>query len=180
MYLNDPERLEKLRKREREKDLKRQLRVEKTKRKELARRLNYARLFAARPCIGDPETGFNCHNNALPGSQFCLEHGGSVARHRQVIVLRMMALIEPALKTVFRCMASSDESIALKAAETILDRTGYGRSATLHLEEKKEDLAQLSEQQLVLRANKLIAALGAKQEETDQVIDVEVTDKSVH
>lgn len=182
MYLNDPERLARIHKREKEAELKKQLKLEKAKRKELARRLSYARLFAARPCIGDPETGLNCANNALPGSLLCIEHGGSIARHRQVIAMRMMALIEPALKTVFRCMASNDESVALKAAETILDRTGWGRSATLHLEEKKEDLTGLTDAQLTQRAQKLLQALASKSEETDkdQVIDAQVIDRSIH
>lgn len=164
MYTKDPETLEARIQRDKEKELEKKLKIEKRKRKELARRRNYERLVMGKPCIGDPDTGVFCPNTALVGSPFCIAHGGSISRHREIVVLRMMAMVEPALKTVLRCMSSSDEKVALNAAQILLDRVGLGPTAKVYLEEKKEDYSGMSDRQLVERAQKLLMAIDQNEE----------------
>jgi len=67
--------------------------------------------------------------------------------------MRLLAMCEPAFKTLLELLTSEDEEIALKAAVAILDRAGYGAKATLAVTTSSdEDLTALSEEELANRA----------------------------
>ena len=149
-YTRNIEKLrERLAKQEREKRLKAEIH-EQRKARVMKRRKLYAELFEPHPCKESLPNGEPCTRFAIPGGFVCLVHGGDNKSIREAAKTRLLMLVEPALRVIRRCMASGDEGIALKAAMTILDRSGY--KDVIAAEEAPEDLSKVSKAQLFERA----------------------------
>jgi hypothetical protein len=142
---------------------KKQEEIELRKRRELMRRRVHAALYEPRTCMGDPVTGASCTLLAVAGATLCPQHGGTTKAMQQAARMRLLYLVEPALRVLNKSMASSDENIRLKAAQILLDRAGFHPHATLEITESKEDLSQLSDAQLKARAARLLKAMDSGQ-----------------
>ena len=75
--------------------------------------------------------------------------------------MRLLYLVEPALRAVGKCLHASDKNIVLKAAQILLDRAGFHPTATLEVKQSDnaQDLANLSTQDIRKRAQRLIQYL---------------------
>lgn len=142
--------------RQREQEHKEYLRAKRNERK----RKLLALINTPRKCLGDTRTGKLCSRPSLPGLTFCADHGGDTAMAQAAARMRLMLLIEPATKVLQICMASEDESIALRAAMAILDRTGHGPKATIaHEKVENDDLKNKELDQLTSEADFLARRL---------------------
>jgi hypothetical protein len=135
--------------------------LEKEKQQELKRRTRYAEMIRPQQCLGDPFSGVVCGLHAVPGSVFCLDHGGNTAEVQNALKLRLLAMCDVAFKVLNRAMASNDLGIALKAAVAIIDRAGMGPHSTLEIKQREADLSQMHTDSLKNRYKELYLALEA-------------------
>ena len=98
-------------------------------------------------------TGKQCKNLPITGGTVCVSHGGSIPAVKAAAQRKMIALIDPALATLYRALYECDEwPSKIRAALGILDRAGMGPGSTLTLDTDKTDLSQLSIAELRDRA----------------------------
>ena len=95
-------------------------------------------------CRAHNRAGNQCGNYAIPGGMVCRMHGGAIPKVRDKARLRLAALIEPAIQRLATEMDSEKTPPAdrIRAANSILDRAGYGRIATLDVEAARDVLTE--------------------------------------
>ena len=89
-------------------------------------------------------TGQRCTRHAAIGGLVCGFHGGNAPQVKEAIRKRLLAMAEPAVDVLFRAMTShgppceacgrSDadrDPVVVRAAQIVLDRTGFGPSQHL-------------------------------------------------
>ena len=133
--------------------------VEFRKRRELMRRRVHAALYEPRQCLGDPINGEACNLIAVPGATMCAKHGGTTKAMQNAARMRLLYLVEPAMRIIGKLLDSMDENIQLKAAQILLDRAGFHPHATLEIKEQPQDLSNFSTDQLKARTRRLLEAL---------------------
>lgn len=98
-------------------------------------------------------TGALCCAPAMIGQRTCRRHGGATVESRQAARLRMGELVPDAIEALARLLTSADESVRLKAANSILDRTGHVRTTRV---ESGDAHAMLLARIVELKANRAI------------------------
>jgi hypothetical protein len=95
-------------------------------------------------CRATNKRGTQCGRYAIPGGMVCNLHGGRAPQVRDKARLRLAALIEPAIQRLATEMDSEKTPPAdrIRAANSILDRAGYGRIATLDVEAARDVLTE--------------------------------------
>lgn len=85
--------------------------------------------------------GARCTQRRETGSTACRYHGGAEERRRKQ-ALRLADLVEPAVATLARVMTSTTarDSDKIRAAENVLDRTGFPRRAEVQADDAREML----------------------------------------
>jgi hypothetical protein len=80
-------------------------------------------------------------------------------------------MVPEAIKTLSEVVVNGDDEdqVRLKAAMTVLDRTGFGTHSTITLEDERADLSQLTPDQLVARAAKIGEYLRQRNPEGQQI-----------
>lgn len=92
-------------------------------------------------CHARRRDGELCKSPAILGMKVCRMHGGATLKARQGAKLRLMELVSPAIATLAREMTQADKSVdRQRAANSILDRSGFGRRIALNPEDVKEQL----------------------------------------
>ena len=88
-----------------------------------------------------------CTKNAMLGQEICASHGGSVGHNRRAAQLRLAELVDPAIATLGREMKAADTSSdRQRAANSVLDRTGFGRATKVETDDARSILlARLQE-----------------------------------
>jgi len=81
-------------------------------------------------------------------------------------------MVERAFEALEEAMDSADHQTAVKAAQIILDRTGFGPKSTVDVNTTHLDLTEMTREQLAERASQLAKRLREKQV---QAIDVSST-----
>lgn len=85
-----------------------------------------------RQCTAKNSAGQRCKKAAIKGGTVCATHGGSAPQVRRKAALRLLELVDPAIGTLAREMATADKSAdRQRAANSILDRAGMPRTATV-------------------------------------------------
>ena len=74
----------------------------------------------------------------------------------------LLAKVEKAFATLEDAMAHADFSTAVKAAQIILDRTGFGPKSTVDVNQTTMDLSNLTEGQLAERAKRVAQLLQGR------------------
>lgn len=114
-------------------------------------------------------TGKRCTRPAIPGGTVCRYHGGAAPQVQKKAALRLLELVDPAVATLARVMASptAKDADKIRAAENVLDRAGVPRRIeTTDVEVAK---ALLIERLLALRDT--IPAEAAHQIVTGSVVE---------
>lgn len=94
-------------------------------------------------CRARTRTGEQCNSPAMTGQRVCRMHGGATPQARNKARLRLAELVAPAIATLAREMASADKSTdRLRAANSILDRAGWGRVSTVETADAREVLLE--------------------------------------
>lgn len=123
-------------------------------------------------------TGVQCKNTPIPGGTVCISHGGSIPAVKAAAQRRMIALIDPAMDTLYRALYECEEwSQKVRAALGILDRAGMGPGSTLTVDTEKSDLSQLSLAELQARARQVAERFA---EDEDVKPEPDQADESIH
>lgn len=112
-----------------------------------------------KPYITDPSrqctakakgTGNRCGKYAIPGGTVCKNHGGAASQVKNKAKLRLLEMVDPALKELNRIMLTgADDKVKLAAVKDILDRAGVPRQTeTTVMVEDARDLLLLKLQEL--------------------------------
>jgi hypothetical protein len=82
-----------------------------------------------------------CGKPAMRGQNVCQVHGGSAPAAKRNAKLRLLELVDPAIATLAREMTSAKSSKdRMAAANSILDRAGYGRVSQVEVADAREML----------------------------------------
>lgn len=88
-------------------------------------------------------TGKPCNAPAMHGMDVCRIHGGAAPQARKSARKRLLELIEPAIVTLETEMEMASSSAdRQRAANSILDRAGYGRSPEIDVDDARAVLVQ--------------------------------------
>jgi len=110
------------------------------------------------------QSGQRCKRHTIPGGKTCVIHGSGTQAAKTAAVERLAALADPAVAELARVMRKgSPDSARLAAALGVLDRTGHGRSSTVHV----PGLPALAEQLAALSADDKIK-LATMLDEADE------------
>lgn len=99
--------------------------------------------------------GKRCGRQACKGSHVCDLHGGNTPLARAAAKQRLLMMVEPAFEMLVKAMESDDIRSGVKAAEIILDRAGFGPKSTVMVEDNRDNLANLTREELAQRAASL-------------------------
>lgn len=92
-------------------------------------------------CGKKTRKGTPCQKSPIKGGTVCRLHGGSAPQVKRAAKLRLLELVDPAIATLARIMATSDnEALRLKAADSILDRGGLPKGAQVTVEDARSAL----------------------------------------
>ena len=106
-----------------------------------------------RLCQGKKKTGEPCMAPAMAGQFRCRAHGGNRQDSKRKARIRMAELVDPAIATLAKEMMKAETSRDRQnAANSILDRAGYGRASKVEYEDAKalllERVAEMKKQQM--------------------------------
>lgn len=88
-----------------------------------------------RQCTARARSGARCRQQAVRGTTVCRMHGGTAPQVQRKARLRLLELIDPAITTLAREMTTAKASVdRQRAANSILDRAGFGRQNTAETE----------------------------------------------
>jgi hypothetical protein len=88
-------------------------------------------------------SGELCRAPAIRGSNVCRMHGGAAPQTARKAKLRLLELVDPAIATLAREMTQADASgDRQKAANSILDRAGWGRVQKVETTDARDLLLQ--------------------------------------
>lgn len=111
-------------------------------------------------------TGELCSQVAIPGGKVCRYHGGASGHVKRKAALRLQELVDPAIATLAREMTSAEKAAdRLRAADSVLDRTGYGRTSKVETETVQDALMH--------RLAQLKAARGPMPDPTPETDEIE-------
>jgi len=77
-----------------------------------------------------------CERWAINGSNVCATHGGRAPQVKRSAKERLAELIEPALEGLHRALKSGEIPSIVKAAQVVLDRTGFHPTKALEMSGK--------------------------------------------
>ncbi len=88
-------------------------------------------------------SGERCKNKALAGTTVCKFHGGAAPQVQRKAKMRLAELVAPAIATLAKEMAKADRSAdRQRAANSILDRSGYGRTTKIEASDARDALIE--------------------------------------
>lgn len=92
-------------------------------------------------CGRKTRAGTPCQKSPIKGATVCRLHGGAAPQVKRAAKLRLLELVDPAIATLARIMATSpNEALRLKAADSILDRGGLPKGAQVTIEDARSVL----------------------------------------
>lgn len=90
-------------------------------------------------CQSTNRAGGQCGRYSIPGGRVCVMHGGKSSHIRRAAKLRLLEMVDPAIATLAREMTNQNASSGerIRAAENILDRTGFSRTVNTSSDEAR-------------------------------------------
>jgi hypothetical protein len=79
------------------------------------------------------QTGEPCKKAAIRGGTVCASHGGQAPQVKKSARERLAELVEPALEGLHTALKSGEIPSIVKAAQIVLDRTGFHPSKAIEL-----------------------------------------------
>lgn len=98
-------------------------------------------------------SGKRCRKPAVLGTTVCASHGGAAPQVKRSAKQKLAELIEPALAGLRIALESNEISSIIKAAQIVLDRTGFHPSQAIELTGKDGNPIQV--QQATIDVNNL-------------------------
>jgi hypothetical protein len=120
------------------------------------------------------QSGERCRRAPIAGGTVCVVHGGSAPAAKMAAQRRLIGMIDPAMNALLRAVEECDEwPTKVRAAIAVLDRAGFGPTASLRVDDQANDYTNLSSAELKDRAMAIVkraAESEAKElEETEQM-----------
>ena len=85
-------------------------------------------------------TGERCRRRPHPGATVCVIHGAGAPQVQKSARERLQELAEPAIEALRVALDSGDPRAVIRAAIAVLDRTGYGPTKAVVVEQvERED-----------------------------------------
>jgi hypothetical protein len=81
-------------------------------------------------------SGERCRKAAIMGGTVCATHGGQAPQVKKSARERLAELVEPALEGLHTALKSGEIPSIVKAAQIVLDRTGFHPSKAIELTEE--------------------------------------------
>ncbi len=123
-------------------------------------------------CGAKTRAGGGCTQPAMDGQARCRFHGGASPQARRAARIRLAELVDPAIATLGREMVKADKSVdRQRAANSILDRAGFGR------EQKLVDAADTAREILLRRLRDLRQAAIEAGDGSEVIVDAEVIEE---
>jgi hypothetical protein len=100
-------------------------------------------LGPSRQCTATNRMNARCQRAPIVGGFVCSLHGGKAEHVKRAARERLLALVDPAVDSLLRALRSGDpcdrcgrsdsdkDPVVLRAAQIVLDRCGFGPSATV-------------------------------------------------
>ena len=79
------------------------------------------------------QTGERCKKAAIKGGTVCASHGGRAPQVKKSAKERLAELVEPALNGLHKALKSGEIPSIVKAAQIVLDRTGFHPTQAVEL-----------------------------------------------
>lgn len=94
-------------------------------------------------CKARTQKGEPCKRPPIAGAAVCRVHGGAAPQVKRKAAMRLLELVDPAIATLAKEMVKAEKSgDHLRAANSILDRAGYGRVTKVEGQDAKEILVE--------------------------------------
>jgi hypothetical protein len=132
-------------------------------------------LLSDRQCTATSKTtGERCRRASALGQFVCDMHGAKAPLSIQAAKERMAMLLEPALEVLYRATRSAPpcehcgrsdadrDPSAIRAAQIILDRAGFGPSATMQVIAAPDPHADLSDDELLAHFERVLASARSR------------------
>ena len=109
-------------------------------------------------------SGERCKKAAIKGGTVCATHGGRAPQVQRSAKERLAELVEPALKGLHKALKSGEIPSIVKAAQIVLDRTGFHPTQAMEIygkdggpiETESENSKPIPVESLSLHVRKLI------------------------
>ena len=118
------------------------------------------------------QTGEQCRRAPIAGGTVCVVHGGSAPAAKLAAQRRLIGMIDPAMSALLRAIEECTEwPTRVRAAIAVLDRAGFGPTASLRVDDTASDLASLSSAELKDRAMAIVKrAAAAEAKELEEAV----------
>ena len=130
-----------------------------------------------RQCTGTRHDGERCQRAPIPGGTVCVMHGGATMAAQMAARRRVLALVDPSLEALEQALQCGEWPTVARVALGLLDRAGFGPTASLRIDDPARDFRDLSRDQLRDRARCVLQKLA--QENVD-VVDVEPVEEEIN
>lgn len=117
-------------------------------------------------CTAMTHRGTPCGHVAIAGSIVCRYHGGGTPLAKSKIKARLLAMSDEALDALHEAIAKGDWPVVVRTAFGILDRSGFGPSSTVKIDNTEADLKQLTDVELEARTQQVLRLIAARKVKT--------------
>lgn len=155
-----------------------------TERKEYGNRWHMATNDLSRPdtgyplrnrqCTGTRQDGERCQRAPIPGGTVCVMHGGATMATQMAARRRLLSLVDPSLEALEKALQCGEWPTVARVALGLLDRAGFGPTASLRIDDPARDFRDLSRDELRTRARSVLEKLAG---ENVDVVDAELVNK---
>ena len=104
----------------------------------------------------------------------CVLHGGATMAAQMAARRRLLSLVDPSLEALEKALECGEWPTVARVALGLLDRAGFGPTASLRIEDPERDFRDMSRDQLRERARQVLEKL-ANTPTNGEAVDAEYT-----
>lgn len=147
-----------------------------------------------RRCVYTKRNGERCKKSPILGGTVCHKHGGNAPQVRRKAAERMLALVDPALSTLDKSMKNearcvncsqpcghlTDAKVAVRAAQVVLDRTGFGPQSKVEVDLADNAWLRFTTDQELETVTRIMESAKSRMNEVDSDDEDDDNVESVH
>jgi hypothetical protein len=104
----------------------------------------------------------------------CVLHGGATMAAQMAARRRLLSLVDPSLEALEQALQCGEWPTVARVALGLLDRAGFGPTASLRIDDPERDFRDMSRGQLRDRARQVLEKL-ANTPSNEETVDAEFT-----
>ena len=128
-----------------------------------------------RQCTGTRQDGERCQRAPIPGGAVCVMHGGATMGAQMAARRRLLSLVDPSLEALEQALQCGEWPTVARVALGLLDRAGFGPTASLRIDDPARDFRDLSRDELRVRARCVLEKLAG---ENVDVVEAELVNNN--